>query len=1052
MKSFYVLMIGVLLALSGHAQHERPDMCRSDELMKEHYKKHPGAFEEAQKFAQRKDQGAKTTATGYTIPVVFHVFGTDFAGASVDENTIVTALEKVNEDFNGLNDDYSTVSSLFQGRRATLDIQFKLAKIDPNGNPTSGVNFYAERSGFGNGGGYDSEIQQFAWDNYKYMNVYIMLDLYDDNSTTNSGVAWYPDTWMSDNDLARVVYNGRYLYGNTDKEFASVLTHEFGHWLNLAHTFDNECNAPGDNVDDTPATTSNYGTCNVSVEKCAGAGIPNGENYMDYSDCYKMYTQGQVARMTAALDHPTREPLWQESNLIATGVNDSSQPHLLYSASMLNEGEANDGSIDGSVTISGENGAEFAITGSLTEGTHFTTSNVPAGLSVQINVTSSTTAELSFSGSAASHANNDNVSDISFSFLNPAIAGGASSIQNPDYNGFSLNFIDPYEVIYEDIDDITVNSSTTWTFFYVSNGRFGCWYDNGKLRIETYTKPLVCEGTTRNISLLSSGTAISTSSNWVEGGAYPDEHDLRSSSYTTWDGQSGYVGFQFANANGNTLYGWLRITVNGSGSSFTLHDFAYYTKPEGTIHAGAKTPSEPPTASFSSTSQTISEGETVSFSDQSSGSPTAWSWSFPGGSPSTSTEQNPSVTYPTAGQYSVELTVTNAYGSNTKLIDEYINVISDSVTYCDAVSQRTRHEHIANVEVGSFTNTSGASAYSDYTDLTVDLVRGENDIKVTPGFPGLRYNQRIRVWIDYNRDGDFSDAGELVFDPGISSYAVSGVINVANSVPEGTKRVRIITRYRYAPEPCGPVDNGEVEDYTVRIPAKSVTYCDANAGTPSGQYIKRVKIGNQTKNSSYESNGYSDYSNETLSVNNSFALTVTPHNSWSGTAAKAWVDWNKDGDFNDNNEEILNDSGASNSYNTTVNTPSGVSGTVRIRVRVAYGEAPTACGSIYFSETEDYALEVSSAAGPTASVFDGEISVFPNPAENNQFQLQLPAHDNDLTIDVFSLQGVQVYRKRLTASPYNSTETIKLQKDVRGTFLVRITSGSDSVVKKVYFR
>ncbi|MEP1791494.1 M43 family zinc metalloprotease, partial [Reichenbachiella sp.] len=266
--------------------------CGTSKAMEELYRTRPGSREKAQEFNRftevfNTSQAAqKTAASSYTIPVVFHVFGTDFLGDVVTQSIIEDALQKTNEDFNGLNNDWGDVSALFSGIKSTLDIEFKLAKIDPNGNATTGITFNPVLSGFGNGSGYDAQIQQYAWDNYKYMNIYIMLDLYNDGTTNRSGVAWYPDDWMSNNNLARVVYNGRYIGSNTDENFRRVLTHEFGHYLNLAHTFDNDCAAPGDNVSDTPATTSNSGTCNYTIEKCTGAGPANGENFMDYSECY----------------------------------------------------------------------------------------------------------------------------------------------------------------------------------------------------------------------------------------------------------------------------------------------------------------------------------------------------------------------------------------------------------------------------------------------------------------------------------------------------------------------------------------------------------------------------------------------------------------------------------------------------------------------------------------------------------------------------------------------------------------------------------------------
>lgn len=95
-----------------------------------------------------------------------------------------------------------------------------------------------------------------------------------------------------------------------------------------------------------------------------------------------------------------------------------------------------------------------------------------------------------------------------------------------------------------------------------------------------------------------------------------------------------------------------------------------------------------PVAAFSSNSTTISAGGSVNFTDQSTNSPTSWSWSFPGGTPSTSTAQNPSgIVYNAAGTYAVSLTATNANGSNTLTQSTYIIVTGGTTTSsCDTVS------------------------------------------------------------------------------------------------------------------------------------------------------------------------------------------------------------------------------------------------------------------------------------------------------------------------------------------------------------------------------
>lgn len=70
----------------------------------------------------------------------------------------------------------------------------------------------------------------------------------------------------------------------------------------------------------------------------------------------------------------------------------------------------------------------------------------------------------------------------------------------------------------------------------------------------------------------------------------------------------------------------------------------------------------------------ICETGEVQFIDNSTGNITSWNWTFEGGIPSTSTEQNPSVVYNTFGIYDVELTVSNGSSTNTMLIEEFITV------------------------------------------------------------------------------------------------------------------------------------------------------------------------------------------------------------------------------------------------------------------------------------------------------------------------------------------------------------------------------------------
>jgi len=85
-------------------------------------------------------------------------------------------------------------------------------------------------------------------------------------------------------------------------------------------------------------------------------------------------------------------------------------------------------------------------------------------------------------------------------------------------------------------------------------------------------------------------------------------------------------------------------------------------------------PGSPPVANFSASGTNVCTGSNITFTDLSTNSPTSWSWTFQGGSPSTSTSQNPVINYATAGTYSVSLTATNGSGSDGETKLAYITV------------------------------------------------------------------------------------------------------------------------------------------------------------------------------------------------------------------------------------------------------------------------------------------------------------------------------------------------------------------------------------------
>lgn len=92
------------------------------------------------------------------------------------------------------------------------------------------------------------------------------------------------------------------------------------------------------------------------------------------------------------------------------------------------------------------------------------------------------------------------------------------------------------------------------------------------------------------------------------------------------------------------------------------------------VHVGESTAIEP-AADFSVDNNYVGVGNQAIFTDESTGNPTDWEWTFEGGDPASSTLQSPpAVTYNTVGQYGVTLTVTNAAGSNTMSMTNFMDV------------------------------------------------------------------------------------------------------------------------------------------------------------------------------------------------------------------------------------------------------------------------------------------------------------------------------------------------------------------------------------------
>ncbi|QMU28343.1 GEVED domain-containing protein [Adhaeribacter radiodurans] len=127
--------------------------------------------------------------------------------------------------------------------------------------------------------------------------------------------------------------------------------------------------------------------------------------------------------------------------------------------------------------------------------------------------------------------------------------------------------------------------------------------------------------------------------------------------------------------------------------------------------------------------------------------------------------------------------------------------------------------------IGGYTNFPATGS------LTTTVAKGKRySLKVQAGsFP-----QGFGVWIDYNNDQDFEDAGELIYaSPTASTEPYNTTITIPTNVSTGQRRLRVMSKYNTLvtnTDACSDFANGEVEDYTITI---------ANTVVASSQWNKR---------------------------------------------------------------------------------------------------------------------------------------------------------------------------------------------------------------------
>jgi hypothetical protein len=242
-----------------------------------------------------------------TIPTVIHVVFSN-EDENISDEQVKSQIEALNRDYRAQNADRTDVPSVWASLVADVQVQFALARKDPNGADTSGItrtettsaNFSTDESVKSTAtGGLD------PWPRDNYLNIWVC-----NLGGGLLGYAQFPGG-PAETDGVVILYSAFGTLGTATAPYnlGRTATHEVGHWLNLTHIWGDRLDCGGtDSVDDTPpAQAPNYGKPTLPHVSCSNG--PNGDmfmNYMDYVDdaVMIMFTPGQVARIGAALEGP----------------------------------------------------------------------------------------------------------------------------------------------------------------------------------------------------------------------------------------------------------------------------------------------------------------------------------------------------------------------------------------------------------------------------------------------------------------------------------------------------------------------------------------------------------------------------------------------------------------------------------------------------------------------------------------------------------------------------------------------------------------------------
>lgn len=649
--------------------------------------------------------------TIYRIPVIVHVIHNGEPvgqGANISAAQVLSQIQVLNEDFRRTNPDRTSTPAIFQAVAADARIEFVPATVDPLGVTLAepGIRrFRGTRTAY-SPDQFNTEVKPVtSWDPTRYANLWtaglssnLLGYAQFPPGTTLPGMPANPGAPVTDGVVVGFNFFGSIRIVNTPQLAAGApfnlgrtLTHEIGHWIGLRHIWgDGNCS-----VDDFCADTPNAGAPNFTGTPCTfpgpnsctepwpptGADAPDMfQNYMDYSDdpCMNLFTNDQVLRMRTALEQsPIRGPLLTSPVAGPRIIANFSQDKLIICPGQT---------VRYTNTSVGVSGATVgARNWTFQGGTPATAANVDV---VDVTYAAVGTFETKLLIQSTTGALRDSITKT----IQVIDYGSTASPANLTQDFVATAFPPTVPANWESVG----SGNTAWRRSGVGNGNAGSMVADN-YNVNMTGAQVLLKTPVLNFAALPAGLSISFH---VAHAIFPGAidslevyyEDVCTGAKTTLfkkggEGLATVPGTRtaaFVPANASE---WDTIVVRVPrfvGVSFGRVVFRNVGAFGNNIFVDniQITPSAGVVADFEANFPTNCVGFPIRFFDRSTrfGADTTvtYAWSFPGGTPATSTVKNPVVTYSVPGRYNVTLTITRPGDAATSTLtrNAYINMSS----------------------------------------------------------------------------------------------------------------------------------------------------------------------------------------------------------------------------------------------------------------------------------------------------------------------------------------------------------------------------------------